>query len=150
MVSRICKGRRTANAEIFTYSRLLLHKQLIGDIMKKKHRKHPLIRIRQIQQKEYAMKTQRKQTTSGVKLIPYQTKSGTVLLDVSGHKKHHASTVCRCGLAGKCHSQTASFTHAVARSIASTKKNGNPVARYDVQRKQAYLEYPDGKRAYVE
>lgn len=47
-------------------------------------------------------------------------------------------------------SQTASFKRAVAHSIAATKKNGNPVARYDVQRRQAYLEYPDGKRAYVE
>lgn len=47
-------------------------------------------------------------------------------------------------------SQTVSFKRAVAHSIAATKKNGNPVARYDVQRKQAYLEYPDGKRAYVE
>ena len=47
-------------------------------------------------------------------------------------------------------SQTVSFKRAVAHSIAATKKNGNPVARYDVQRRQAYLEYPDGKRAYVE
>lgn len=47
-------------------------------------------------------------------------------------------------------SQTVSFKRAVAHSIAATKKNGNPVAKYDVQRRQAYLEYPDGKRAYVE
>ena len=46
--------------------------------------------------------------------------------------------------------QTASFRRAVERSIAATKENGNPVARYDVQRRQAYWEYPDGTRAYVE
>ena len=46
--------------------------------------------------------------------------------------------------------QTASFRRAVERSIADTKKSGNPVARYDVQRRQAYLEYPDGTRTYVE
>ena len=46
--------------------------------------------------------------------------------------------------------QTASFRRAVERSIVATQKSGNPVARYDVQRKQAYLEYPDGSRTYVE
>ena len=46
--------------------------------------------------------------------------------------------------------QTASFRRAVERSIVATQKSGNPVARYDVQRRQAYLEYPDGTRAYVE
>lgn len=46
--------------------------------------------------------------------------------------------------------QTASFCRAVERSVAATKKSGNPVAKYDVQRRQAYLEYPDGTRAYVE
>ena len=47
-------------------------------------------------------------------------------------------------------SQTASFRRAVDRSIAAARKNGSPIAEYDVQRRQAYLEYPDGKRAYVE
>lgn len=47
-------------------------------------------------------------------------------------------------------SQTASFRRAVERSIAAAKKNGNPVAKYDMQRRQAYLEYPDGKITYVE
>lgn len=46
--------------------------------------------------------------------------------------------------------QTASFRRAVERSVATIKKSGNPVARYDVQRRQAYLEYPDGTRTYVE
>ena len=46
--------------------------------------------------------------------------------------------------------QTASFRRAVERSIAATKENGNPVAKYDMQRRQAYLEYPDGTKAYVE
>ena len=45
---------------------------------------------------------------------------------------------------------TASFRRAAKRSVAATKKSGNPVARYDVQRRQAYLEYPDGTRTYVE
>ena len=46
--------------------------------------------------------------------------------------------------------QTASFRRAVERSVAATKKSGNPVAKYDMQRRQAYLEYPDGTRSYVE
>ena len=46
--------------------------------------------------------------------------------------------------------QTVSFRKAVDRSIAAAKKNGSPIAKYDVQRRQAYLEYPNGKRAYVE
>ena len=53
-------------------------------------------------------------------------------------------------LVHRCSRQTASFRRAVERSIAATKKNGNPVAKYDVQRRQAYLEYPDGTRVYVE
>ena len=46
--------------------------------------------------------------------------------------------------------QTASFCRAVERSVAATKKSGNPVAKYDVERRQAYLEYPDGTKTYVE
>lgn len=46
--------------------------------------------------------------------------------------------------------QTASFRRAVERSVAATKKSGNPVAKYDMKRRQAYLEYPDGTRSYVE
>ena len=30
------------------------------------------------------------------------------------------------------------------------KIKGLPVARYDDEKKQAYLEYPDGRRKYVE
>lgn len=45
---------------------------------------------------------------------------------------------------------TVSFRRAVERSIAATRESGNPVAKYDVERRQAYLEYPDGKRTYVE
>lgn len=30
------------------------------------------------------------------------------------------------------------------------KIKGLPVARYDDEKKQAYLEYPDGRREYVE
>ena len=134
--------------EIFAYLRLWLHKQFIGDIMKKRHKKQLL--IHPIQQEEYTMKTQRKQTIPGLKVRPCRTKSGCVVIGAGGSKNHRTSTVCRRGLTKRHLSQTASFSHAVACSIADTKKNGNPVARYDAQRKQAYLEYPDGKRAYVE
>lgn len=66
-----------------------------------------------------------------------------------GHVGSKSGTVVRLVSHGKV-SQTASFKRAVDRSIAAAKKNGNPVAKYDVQRRQAYLEYSDGKRAYVE
>ena len=36
----------------------------------------------------------------------------------------------------------------IAKEIADAKANGHPVALYDQERKQAYLEYPDGRRDY--
>lgn len=41
------------------------------------------------------------------------------------------------------------FTASVKREIARKQQTGLPIARYDVENKQAYLEYPDGKRKYV-
>jgi DNA-damage-inducible protein J len=38
---------------------------------------------------------------------------------------------------------------AVAEAIQAMKKKGTPIARYDDEKKQPYLEYPDGKRKYV-
>lgn len=44
---------------------------------------------------------------------------------------------------------TKSFKNSVDKAISATKQNGNPVARYDISTKRAYLEYPDGHRQYV-
>lgn len=44
---------------------------------------------------------------------------------------------------------TSSFRESVTTAVAETKKNGNPVAKYDVQNRRPYLEYPDGTRSYV-
>jgi len=41
------------------------------------------------------------------------------------------------------------FRAAVRDEIAAHQRNGHPVARYDEESKRAYLEYPDGKREYV-
>jgi len=41
------------------------------------------------------------------------------------------------------------FDAAVRDEIAASRLNGHPVARYDGESKRAYLEYPDGKREYV-
>ena len=44
---------------------------------------------------------------------------------------------------------TSSFGSAVRNEIADTKRKGLPVARYDAKSKQAYLEFADGTREYV-
>ncbi len=44
---------------------------------------------------------------------------------------------------------TSRFTAAVQREIAINQQNGFPVARYDQDRKQAYLKYTDGRTEYV-
>lgn len=44
---------------------------------------------------------------------------------------------------------TASFRSAVRDSVADHRKRGLPVAKYDPHEKQAYLEYADGRREYV-
>lgn len=41
------------------------------------------------------------------------------------------------------------FTTSVMREMATKQQTGLPVARYDIENKQAYLEYPDGKREYI-
>ena len=41
------------------------------------------------------------------------------------------------------------FTNSVIQEVSSKKKNGLPVARYDIEKKQAYLENADGTREYV-
>ena len=44
---------------------------------------------------------------------------------------------------------TNAFAVAVEHDIADKLRKGFPVARYDVNKKQAYLETADGKREYV-
>lgn len=44
---------------------------------------------------------------------------------------------------------TGAFKAAVGNEIAENQRNGNPVARYDAINKQAYLEYADGTREYI-
>ena len=44
---------------------------------------------------------------------------------------------------------TNNFKSIVEKDIAENKKKGFPVARYDADKKQAYLESSDGKREYV-
>ena len=44
---------------------------------------------------------------------------------------------------------TEAFTAAVRDEIAENTKKGFPVAKYDVNRKQAYLEKADGTREYI-
>lgn len=85
------------------------------------------------------MATQKGQKTSGSRL---KGRKGRLTGSKSGIRERLSSE--------RKLSQTASFRRAVRCAIAATKKNGNPVAQYDVQRRQAYLEYPDGKRTYIE
>jgi len=44
---------------------------------------------------------------------------------------------------------TESFTAIVHNDITENKKKGFPVARYDEEKKQAYLETADGTREYI-
>ena len=44
---------------------------------------------------------------------------------------------------------TGIFTSAVEQDISNKKKIGQPVARYDLDSKRAYLENADGTREYV-
>lgn len=85
------------------------------------------------------MATPRKEMAPGVRL---KSRKGRITSSKSGMRVRLSPNTKL--------SQTASFRRAVKRSIAATQKNGNPVAKYDIQRRQAYLEYPDGKRSYVE
>ena len=53
-----------------------------------------------------------------------------------------------CGVSDE--EMTRRFVEAVRLDIEKSKIMGLPIARYDVETKQAYLEYPDGRREYVE
>ena len=44
---------------------------------------------------------------------------------------------------------TSAFTNAVQDEISDKKQKGLPVARYDADKKQAYLENADGTRVYI-
>ena len=54
---------------------------------------------------------------------------------------------CRAGQTDK---MTRSFSRAVQNAVRTSKQSGHPVARYDAQRRQAYLEYPGDRRVYVD
>jgi len=41
------------------------------------------------------------------------------------------------------------FTASVEKEIARKQQAGLPVSKYDNDRKRVYIEYPDGKREYV-
>lgn len=105
--------------------------------MKKQHKKPSL--IHQLRQKDYDMAMQKK-----LEVYRARSKRYWILHNGAKHGAKIRISVHRRPL------QTASFCRAVERSVAATKKSGNPVAKYDVERRQAYLEYPDGKRTYVE
>jgi hypothetical protein len=45
--------------------------------------------------------------------------------------------------------ETKAFRAAVQSAIRTNQENGHPIARYDVEKRCAYLEYPDGKREYA-
>ena len=105
--------------------------------MKKKRKMR--LSIYRLQKKDGDMAMHKQSETASTKPKNYKILHGNVkhgkTIQVSTHRRSR---------------QTASFRRAVERSIVAAQKNGNPVARYDVQRKQAYLEFPDGTRAYVE
>ena len=95
--------------------------------------------IHKLQKKDGDMAMHKQSETASTKPKRYKILRGSVkygkAIQIPAHRRSR---------------QTASFRRAVERSVAATKKSGNPVAKYDVQRRQAYLEYPDGSRAYVE
>ena len=53
-----------------------------------------------------------------------------------------------CGISDE--ELTQRFKEAIRIDKEIRKIKGLPVAGYDDERKQAYLEYPDGRREYVE
>ena len=105
--------------------------------MKKKRKMR--LSIHKLQKKDGDMAMHKQSETASTTPKRYKILRGSLkhgkAIQVSAHRRSQ---------------QTASFRRAVERSIVATQKSGNPVARYDMQRKQAYLEYPDGSRAYVE
>jgi len=42
------------------------------------------------------------------------------------------------------------YQRAVLEDIEATRAKGYPIALYDKKKKKAYLEYPDGKREYID
>lgn len=42
------------------------------------------------------------------------------------------------------------FQEALNVAIAIKKAKGVPIAKYDLERREPYLEYPDGSREYAE
>ena len=44
---------------------------------------------------------------------------------------------------------TSAFNIAVKREIAKYQQKGLPIACYDDTNRQAYLEFPDGRREYI-
>ena len=44
---------------------------------------------------------------------------------------------------------TSAFNAAVSNEVRVNRQNGLPIAGYDTDKKQAYLEYTDGTREYV-
>ena len=53
-----------------------------------------------------------------------------------------------CGISDE--ELTQRFKESIRIDDEIRKIKGLPVARYDQHKKQAYLEYPDGRREYVE
>lgn len=45
---------------------------------------------------------------------------------------------------------TKSFTRSVANAAAYKRVNNLPIAKYDQQLDRAYLEYPDGRKEYLD
>lgn len=45
---------------------------------------------------------------------------------------------------------TVSFTRSVANATAYKRANNLPIAKYDQQLDRAYLEYPDGRKEYLD
>ena len=52
-----------------------------------------------------------------------------------------------CGISDE--ELTHRFKESIRLDDEERKIKGLPVARYDLQEKKAYLEYPDGRREYV-
>jgi len=44
---------------------------------------------------------------------------------------------------------TSAFNETIENDIRANQQKGFPIARYDADKNQAYLEYTDGKREYV-
>ncbi len=45
---------------------------------------------------------------------------------------------------------TESFRKSVSSSLLAKQQNGSPIAKYDSVSRKAYLEYPGGRKQYIE